>query len=308
MRIRSVLFCSCLAVILVAAPSVSATTITARHLLSKLPVRVERNAGYDRSEFTHWIDADGDGCDTRAEVLISESKVRVTKNSNCTVISGRWLSVFDGRIWRRASDVDIDHLVALGEAWGSGAKGCIRRGGPSRRGRRNPSRRHAECMIGIAAEGAVTVVRLGAWCDFVTEDEYRQRLMGEGWAADEIENLVEDFKQGVSFVVHEFAELSDGGRLTLHEERGFTAFTVASSNTGRPPPSDQWHFLTLENLERDVRTTVLPDEDDTRDEHPWEWLVGLLHGHGVDATAEELRLLPYDVVFSERLRARLGVT
>jgi len=154
----------------------------------------------------------------------------------------------------------------------------------------------------------VTVVRLGAWCDFVTEDEYRQRLVGEGWPTDETVNLVEDFKQGVSFVVHEFAELSDGRHLTLHEERGFTAFTVASSNTGRPPPSDQWHYLTLENLERDVRTTVLPDEDDTQDEHPWEWLVGLLRGHGVDATVEELRHLPYDVVFSERLRARLRVT
>jgi hypothetical protein len=38
------------------------------------------------------------------------------------VISGRWRSVFDGKVWRRASDVDIDHLVALAEAWGSGAK------------------------------------------------------------------------------------------------------------------------------------------------------------------------------------------
>ena len=40
--------------------------------------------------------------------------------------------------------------------------------------------------------------------------------------ADSVENLVEDFKRGVSFVVHEFAELADGRRLTLHEERGFT--------------------------------------------------------------------------------------
>jgi hypothetical protein len=67
-------------------------------------------------------------------------------------------------------------------------------------------------------------------------------------------------------------------------------------------------YLTLEHLERDVRTTVLPDDDDTQDEHPWEWLAGLIRAHGEEATAEELRLLPYDVVFSERLRARLGVT
>jgi len=126
----------------------------------------------------------------------------------------------------------------------------------------------------------------------VTEDEYRQRLVRDGWPAEEIENLIEDLKQGVSFDVHEFADLADGRRLTLHEERGFTT-------------SGQWRYLTLENLERDVRTTVLPDDDDTEDEHPWEWLATLLHARGVEATAEALRLLPYDVEFSERLRARL---
>ena len=159
----------------------------------------------------------------------------------------------------------------------------------------------------------MTVVRLGAWCDFVTEDEYRERLLRGGWVgragspgwspafpsvpsrvqADSVENLVEDFKRGVSFVVHEFADLADGRRITLHEERGFTT-------------SAQWRYLTLDDLERDVRTTVLPDDDDTQDEHPWEWLAELLHVRGVDATAEELRLVPYDVVSSERLRARLG--
>jgi hypothetical protein len=77
------------------------------------------------------------------------------------------------------------------------------------------------------------------------------------------------------------------------------------ASTG-PAPSDQWRYLTLENLERDVRTTVLPDDDDTQDEHPWEWLAGLLRVHGIEATAEELGLPPYDVVFSERLRARVA--
>ena len=39
----------------------------------------------------------------------------------------------------------------------------------------------------------MSVAGLGAWCDFVTEDEYRQRLIRDGWPADEVENLVEDF-------------------------------------------------------------------------------------------------------------------
>ena len=150
----------------------------------------------------------------------------------------------------------------------------------------------------------MTVVGLGAWCDFVTADEYRQRLLRDGWSAAEVSNLVEDFKRGVSFVVHEFAVLADGRRLTLHEERGFTT-GVTLARRG-PMPGDYWRPLTLEELERDVRTTVLPDDDDTHDEHPWEWLAELLHVHGIEATAEELRLLPYDVVFSQRLRARVG--
>jgi len=29
---------------------------------------------------------------------------------------------------------------------------------------------------------------------------------------------------------------------------------------------------------------VLPDGDDPQDEHPWEWLVGLLRAHGVEAS------------------------
>lgn len=148
----------------------------------------------------------------------------------------------------------------------------------------------------------MTVVGLGAWCDFVTEDEYRQRLVSDGWPADEVETLVEDFAWGVSFVVHEFADLADGRRLTLHQERGFAGVTLADRG---PAPSDQWRSLTLEDLERDVRTTVLPDDEDTQDEHPWDWLAELLRAHGVEVTAEELRLLPYNVIFSERLQARV---
>ena len=78
---------------------------------------------------------------------------------------------------------------------------------------------------------AVSVTGLGAWCDFVTEDEYRQRLVRDGWPAEEIENLVEDFKRGVSFDVHEFADLADGRRLTLHEERGSLTGPAASGAT-----------------------------------------------------------------------------
>ena len=97
-------------------------TLTASALLARLPVKAESGAGYDRSLFRHWIDRDGDGCDTRAEVLMAESLVATTRNSSCTVQTGRWVSFADGRIWTSASDLEIDHLVALSEAWASGAR------------------------------------------------------------------------------------------------------------------------------------------------------------------------------------------
>jgi hypothetical protein len=105
--------------------SASATTITARSMLPKLTVRAESGGTtYSRTYFTHWIDANRDCQDTRAEVLIAESKVtpKYTATRHCTVATGRWYSYYDGATWTRASDLDIDHLVPLKEAWESGAR------------------------------------------------------------------------------------------------------------------------------------------------------------------------------------------
>jgi uncharacterized protein DUF1524 len=100
-----------------------ATTTSARSLLGKVAVASEVNGSYDRAKFGDWVDADGDCQRTRAEVLITESKVTpVYSSSRCTVIKGRWVSRWDGRTWTDPSDVDIDHHVPLAEAWGSGAR------------------------------------------------------------------------------------------------------------------------------------------------------------------------------------------
>lgn len=129
----AVLACMALIAIALSAPNASAATAqniqpqqtaTARQLLAFLPVLAERDSQtYDRTAFRHWIDADRDCQDTRAEVLARDSKVPVTYTSTrrCTVSTGSWFSWYDGATLTSASSIDIDHLIALKEAWESGA-------------------------------------------------------------------------------------------------------------------------------------------------------------------------------------------
>ena len=111
---------------LVFAPAqVSASTVSAKVLLSRVSVASESgSSSYVRTKFKHWVDANGDCQNSRMEVLIAESKVAPTFTTarNCTVSRGKWFSYYDGATWTIPADVDIDHMVALKEAWESGAR------------------------------------------------------------------------------------------------------------------------------------------------------------------------------------------
>ncbi len=78
---------------------------------------------YNRKDWPHWIDKDGDCQNTRQELLIATSKVSVQfKNAKrCTVRFGQWYGVYTGQIFTKASDVDIDHVVPLAHAHRHGA-------------------------------------------------------------------------------------------------------------------------------------------------------------------------------------------
>ena len=91
-------------------------------LLSQLVVKPESSTiKFDRvKHFGNWRDEDKDCLNTRAEVLVRDSLISPIINK-CLVVSGRWYSIFDGRNHLLATEVQIDHLVALSEAWDSGA-------------------------------------------------------------------------------------------------------------------------------------------------------------------------------------------
>lgn len=95
-------------------------------LVRQLDVGRERSAGYDREKFVHWIDADGDSCDTRDEVLRQEAVDDPGVGSGCDLSGGEWFSWYDAEEVTDSSDLDIDHVVALAEAWASGARGWTR--------------------------------------------------------------------------------------------------------------------------------------------------------------------------------------
>ncbi|MBP1785989.1 hypothetical protein J3R08_005839 [Micromonospora sp. HB375] len=93
---------------------------TAQSQLNALTVAAQGSmAGYSRDLFPHWITITG-ACNTREQVLKRDG-TSVVVDSSCAATSGRWYSPYDGATWYAASDVDIDHVVPLAEAWRSGA-------------------------------------------------------------------------------------------------------------------------------------------------------------------------------------------
>lgn len=105
-----------------AAPDAGTPFYTTLHeAAGQLPVADEDRTGYQRTSFKHWVDADKDGCDARREVLIAEAVEPVQVGARCALSGGRWWSAYDNRYLDLATQLDVDHMVPLAEAWDSGA-------------------------------------------------------------------------------------------------------------------------------------------------------------------------------------------
>jgi hypothetical protein len=126
-RLLAALLAGALAALALTAPAAAAPTgipskATAQSWLTALTVATEgSSSGYSRDLFPHWITISG-ACNTR-ETVLKRDGTSVVTDSACAATSGRWYSPYDGATWTAASDVDIDHVVPLAEAWRSGASG-----------------------------------------------------------------------------------------------------------------------------------------------------------------------------------------
>lgn len=88
--------------------------------------RVHDDGSYERDAFgTGWLDLDGDGCDTRDEVMQRDLTRTRTKPDGCGVATGRLDDPYGGgRIDYVADDywtVHVDHIYPLAHAWRLGA-------------------------------------------------------------------------------------------------------------------------------------------------------------------------------------------
>ncbi|MEV6079651.1 HNH endonuclease family protein [Streptomyces sp. NPDC052069] len=110
--------------LLAASPSQAAgdpEVLTLSDAVQRLPLAAESRDGYERAKFKHWVDADHDACNTRAEVLLDESRIPATVEPGCKIVAGEWYSYYDAVTVTAPGGLDIDHMVPLAEAWDSGA-------------------------------------------------------------------------------------------------------------------------------------------------------------------------------------------
>lgn len=77
---------------------------------------------YNRDDWEHWTDDDGDCQTVRHELLISTSKrdVTFTRRDQCIVKTGLWVGLYSAKSFTNASELQIDHVVPLKWAHGHG--------------------------------------------------------------------------------------------------------------------------------------------------------------------------------------------
>ena len=109
-----------------ASPQPTATVASGQPLAIVMSVVVAARPSwlpkYDRGDWKHWTDVDGDCQDTRQEVLIAESSVPVTfaGEGACRVETGRWTGPYTGEVVEDPGKLDVDHVVPLANAHLSG--------------------------------------------------------------------------------------------------------------------------------------------------------------------------------------------
>lgn len=76
----------------------------------------ENVAEYNRNEYGGWADLDGDGCNTRDEILARDLQNVQIGSDGCTVLAGDLIDPYTGnkvRFIKSARNVEVDHIVPV---------------------------------------------------------------------------------------------------------------------------------------------------------------------------------------------------
>lgn len=105
---------------------------TAKQALDLLQVKGRApRTGYSREQFgPAWYDSDSNGCDTRNDMLKRDlTDIKVSSYDPCIVLSGVLKDPYTGKTitfvrgQQTSLAVQIDHVVALSDAWQKGSQG-----------------------------------------------------------------------------------------------------------------------------------------------------------------------------------------
>lgn len=99
----------------------SSAVADALRQLGQLIVGPVHPGGFERDLFYPSMDVDGDGCASRMETIIAESFAPPVVAAGCKVESGLWYSAYDGATITDPTELSVDQVVPLREAWASGA-------------------------------------------------------------------------------------------------------------------------------------------------------------------------------------------
>lgn len=190
-------------------------------------------AGYNRDLFPHWVDDNGNRCDTREDVLISESRTTAQVDPyGCKVVAGDWVSLYDGLTFTDPSELDIDHVVALAEAWDSGAAGwdTVRR-----RAFANDLD-HPQALRAVSASsnrsksdldpGQWKPTRESAWCEYAND----WVTVKKAWNLSADQNEIDDLRVMLRTCTAPLPESR-----TTPPSTATTATTTTTTTTTRPP-------------------------------------------------------------------------
>lgn len=131
MRTRSIWAIALVLALQIQSASADAAVSTAEQTLNKLAVKGRApKTGYSREQFgQRWADVNRNGCDTRNDILQRDLTNIIFKpgTHDCVVLSGTLKDPYSGKIInfvrgnKTSLEVQIDHVVALSDAWQKGA-------------------------------------------------------------------------------------------------------------------------------------------------------------------------------------------